>query len=392
VRSRIEHVTIDGADGAALAGRLDTPAAPPVAYALIAHCFTCTKDEIATSRITAALVDAGIGVLRFDFTGLGHSGGEFAETNFSTNVDDLRRAVDWMRVHVAAPQILIGHSLGGAAALEAAGGFPEVRAVVTIGTPSDLDTVSALLHEHLETIHARGQAQVVLAGRPFTIRRQFVEDLATHSLIDSTAELGKALLILHSPIDELVGVDHAARLFAAARHPKSYVSLDHADHLLSDPDDAAYAGQVIAAWAERYVLDERHRRPAPRSGARVTVAETTEGTFLNEVVIGEHRFLVDEPPKLGGRGAGPTPDDLLAASLGACTVMTVRMYARRKHLPVERISVGVDHVALRNHFECRLHVDGEIDDSDRARLLAIAKRCPVHRLLEASSTITTTME
>jgi putative redox protein len=216
--------------------------------------------------------------------------------------------------------------------------------------------------------------------------------------------LGKALLILHSPNDELVGVEHAARLFGAARHPKSYVSLDHADHLLSDRDDAEYAGQVIAAWAKRYVLDERHRVAAPRSRARVVVAETTEGTFLNEVAVGEHRFLVDEPAELGGLGAGPSPDDLLAAALGASTVMTLRMYARRRHLPIDRLTVEVDHTHSRepqgldtsesrtSHFECRIHVDGAFDSSDRARLLAAANRCPVHRVLEATSMITTTLD
>jgi putative redox protein len=406
--ARIERVTFTGSQGDELAARLDLPAGPPRAYALFAHCFTCGKDIHAASRIASALTEQGFAVLRFDFTGLGMSDGEFANTNFSSNVADLVLAADWLRDHRRAPQVLIGHSLGGAAVLAVAGSVPGVRAVVTIGAPSNVDHVTEIFSGAVADIDATGEAEVCLAGRPFTIRRQFLDDLRNDMVIERVAAIRAALLVMHSPVDNVVGVRHAARIFEAARHPKSFVSLDGADHLLSGHDDARFAAATIGAIAGRYVVDESGADDAPTASAPVVVAETGQGTFLNHVVVGQHRLLADEPTSVGGFDAGPSPYDLLGAALGACTSMTLRLYADRKQLPVDRLLVEVRHdkvhaadcadcadaVTVRtgmiDRFERMIHVDGdELTDADRAKLLAIADKCPVHRTLEASSAIVT---
>jgi putative redox protein len=315
-------------------------------------------------------------------------------------------------VHHRAPQLLIGHSLGGAAVLAVASEIAEVRAVATIGAPSSTEHVTGVFASSLDEIESEGAADVELAGRPFRIRKQFVEDLRHHVVADRVAALKRALLVLHSPIDNTVSVDHAAALFGAARHPKSFVSLDGADHLLTDRDDAAYAASMIGAFAGRYVLDESGALDAPRASAPVVVAETSQGPFLNHVVVGRHRLLADEPESIGGFDAGPAPYDFLGAALGACTSMTLRMYADRKGLPVDRVSVEVTHgrvhaddceecienpvlagrTGMIDRFERVLHVDGDgLTDADRDKLLAIADKCPVHRTLESASMIVTEM-
>ncbi|MEP6623195.1 MAG: alpha/beta fold hydrolase [Acidimicrobiia bacterium] len=402
---RVEPVTFRGSQGTDLAARLDLPATPASAYALFAHCFTCTKDEVAESRIAAELTNLGIGVLRFDFTGLGASGGNFADTNLSSNTADLLLATDWLRRHRQAPQLLIGHSLGGAAVLQIAGSVPEARAVVSISAPSDQEPITRLFAGKLDEIEVEGEALVQLAGRAFSIQRQFVDDLRTHRVLDHVATMRKALLILHSPHDEIVGIQHAERLFAAARHPKSYVSLDNANHLLTDRSDAVYAARVISAWARPYLDDQSGEAPVPGRRAQVVVAETTQGVFLNRVVTGDHHLLADEPEAAGGLDAGPSPYDLLAASLGACMSMTVRLFAERRRIRLERVIVEVDHARVHardsetciegytpmvDRFECRLQLEGDIAESDRERLVAVANHCPVHRVVEASSKIVIT--
>lgn len=403
-------VTFTGSQGDALDARLDRPDGAVRAFALFAHCFTCSKDVFAASRIAAGLTAQGYAVLRFDFTGLGRSEGEFANTNFSSNVRDLVAAADFLRENHAAPALLIGHSLGGTAVLAAAGEVPEARAVVTLGAPADAAHVVAGFHAETREIEETGRAKVALGGRHFTIRKQFLDDVRDTVLDDKIAGLKKALLVMHGPLDDVVGIDNATRIFVAARHPKSFVSLDTADHLLSRRADAAYAAGVIAAWASRFLPgetgDDGEEAGAARAGdgeGEVLVAETGEGLFRQRVVAGRHVLTADEPKRVGGEDAGPSPYDFLAIALGACTSMTLRLYARRKDLALERVSVQVSHAKVHaedcaecenrtgrvDRFERRISLTGDLDEAARTRLLEIADKCPVHRTLEQSSVIAT---
>jgi uncharacterized OsmC-like protein/alpha-beta hydrolase superfamily lysophospholipase len=399
------RVEFEGSRGAPIAARLDIPAGPPSAYALFAHCFTCSKDIFAAGRIAAELNAHGIAVLRFDFTGLGASGGDFANTDFSSNVDDLLLAAAWLREHHRAPQILVGHSLGGAAVVAAAGAIAEVGAVATIGAPADTEHLLHLFGDRIDDIERHGSAAVEIGGRTFAIGRGLLDDLTRHRIVDCAAGLDAALLVLHSPIDNVVGIEHAARLYQAARHPKSFVSLDGADHLLTRREDAEYAARMIAVWAERFVVAHQPPQPPPSSAAQVLVAETGQGPFLNHVVAGAHQLLADEPESVGGFDAGPSPYDLLAAALGSCTSMTIRMYADRKSIALDRVVVEVDHRKVHleataqvadgtpaqiDQFDRRISLEGDISDDDRRRMIAIADRCPVPRTLEAGARIVTT--
>ncbi|HQZ34027.1 MAG TPA: alpha/beta fold hydrolase [Ilumatobacteraceae bacterium] len=401
-----QRVTFTGSRATPLAGRLDLPAGPPRAFALFAHCFTCSKDILAAGRIAAELNGQGIGVLRFDFTGLGSSDGDFANTDFSSNLDDLRLAAAWLRENHAAPQLLIGHSLGGAAMIAVAADLPEVRAVATIGAPADVAHITQLFSPQLPEIEEQGRAMVDIAGRCFTIRREMLDDLATHSIMERAGTLRAALLVVHAPTDNVVGIDNAAQIFTAARHPKSFLALDGADHLLTRTADAIYAARMIACWSQPYIIDEHPAAPSPQASAPVVVAETGQGTFLNHVVVGDHHFLADEPVDVGGFDAGPSPYDLLGAALGACTSMTLRLYADRKGFPLDRVTVEVSHAKshaqdceacvegagpLVDRFERRILVAGTLDDDQRAALLRIADKCPVHRTLERTSQISTTI-
>ena len=396
---RSEKLTFPGAQGSELAARLDLPDGAPRATALFAHCFTCTKDIFAAARIAHSLAARGIAVLRFDFTGLGHSEGEFANTDFSSNVGDLVAAAAHMRARGMAPRILVGHSLGGAAVLAAAAEVPEAKAVATIGAPADPGHVAHLLQDSAAEIAAKGEAEVVIAGRAFRIRKQFLDDIAGQNLSDHIAGLRKALLVLHAPRDEVVSIDNAAAIFTAAKHPKSFVSLDDADHLLTRKADAIYVAEVLASWAGRYV-------EAPDAGAapelqaeagEVVVGETLEGRFGQAIAAGPHRLSADEPAAFGGDDTGPSPYDLLLAALGACTSMTLRMYAARKRLPLERVTVRLRHDKVHaedcedcerpsariDRIERQITLAGDLDDAARARLLEIADKCPVHRTLES---------
>lgn len=393
-----------GRDGQSLAGRLDLPVGPVRAYALFAHCFTCGKDVLAASRISQALTAHGIGVLRFDFTGLGGSGGDFSNTNFSSNIADLHAAADHMRQHLRAPSLLIGHSLGGAAVLAAADGIPEVRAVATIAAPSDPSHIVGLFGDDAAAIADHGEAQVRLAGRTFQIRRQFLEDVAEQRLLDKIAKLGRALLVMHSPRDTIVGIDNASQIFIAARHPKSFVSLDHADHLLSRREDAEYVASTIAAWSQRYLEIDAATLPAAAvEEGRVRVEEAHVGKFQQHVAVGQHRLLADEPLSFGGLNGGPAPYDLLLAALGSCTAMTMRMYAERKGIPLEHVSVVLRHEKIHaadcegcetregkvDWIEREIDMRGPLDEQQRAALLSIADKCPVHRTLHSEVLVRT---
>lgn len=396
-------LTFAGHDGAALAARLDLPLGAPRATALFAHCFTCSKDIEAARRIARGLAAEGIAVLRFDFTGLGHSQGEFANTSFATNIEDLVLAAEALAARLAPPQLLVGHSLGGAAVLAAARRIPSARAVATIGAPADTAHVLEHMGAALETIRREGVGEAMLGGRAVRIGRGFVEDVAETRLLDAVAALRAALLILHAPRDAVVGVENATRLFLAKKHPKSFVSLDDADHLLSDPADADYAAGVIAAWAARY-LDAAPEADAQDPPEGVTRVEEAGADGLTQhILVGRRRLVADEPASVGGADLGPTPYQYLAAALGACTAMTIRMVARRRKLKLARVSVDVSH-EKRHAQDCAdcedagaridvfrrvVRLEGELSDDERAGLMAIADRCPVHRTLEAASRIET---
>ena len=399
---RSEKVTFDGASGARLAARLDRPEGPVRGVALFAHCFTCSKDIAAARRIAGRLTAFGLAVLRFDFTGLGHSEGEFASTGFSSNVGDLRAAADWLAANGLPPQLLVGHSLGGAAVIAAAPQIATVRAVATIGAPFAPAHVLHNFGDQVAEIRDTGCASVTLAGREFSIARGFVEDVEAARLHEALAKLRAALLVLHAPRDAVVGIGNAAEVFTAARHPKSYISLDDADHLLTRSADADYAAELIAAWAQRYLdlADEPPQPDAPEGLVRVAEAE---GLRQDISVAGRHRLTADEPASLGGTEQGPTPYQFLAAALGACTTMTLRMYARRKNFPLEQAICDVSHARCHAEdapegrdgridvFTRRIRLMGELDAQQSAALLAIADRCPVHRTLEAKAVIRTEM-
>jgi len=396
-----ERFDFINAQGQRLAALLDMPAGEPRAYALFAHCFTCGKDVHAARRIAQALTALDIAVLRFDFTGLGSSEGEFANTTFSSNVADLVAAAGALRDSRRAPAILIGHSLGGAAVLAAAADVAEARAVVTIAAPSDPAHVTGLFRDRLADIAQHGEIEVSLEGRRFRIRRTFLDDVAEQNLRGKITQLHKALLIFHSPTDSRVGIENASRIFEAAKHPKSFVSLAGADHLLTRPSDASYVANVIAAWAERY-LDLPEPRPDGAEGD-VIVSETRRGRLQQEVRVGRHRLLADEPASVGGLDSGPSPYDLLLASLGACTSMTLRLYAERKSLPLDRVTVRLSHSRVHaadcetceskegmlDRIERAITLEGELDDGQRGRLLEIADKCPVHRTLTSEVEIRT---
>jgi len=398
-----ERFDFANAQGEKLAALLDRPEGPIRAVALFAHCFTCGKDNKAAGLISRGLASHGIAVLRFDFTGLGSSEGEFANTTFSSNVDDLVTAADHMRTQLGAPAILIGHSLGGAAVLAAAHRIAEARAVVTIAAPSDPAHVAGLFAERVEDIKAKGEVEVTLAGRPFRVRRALLDDVAEQKITGRIAELHKALLVFHSPTDETVGIDNATRIFTTAKHPKSFISLAGADHLLARSSDAAYVAHVIAAWAERY-LEMTTTQPAVEAEPHdVVVRETRGGTFQQEITAGTHRFLADEPVAAGGLDSGPGPYDLLLAALGACTSMTLRLYADRKKLSLARTQVRLRHsrIYAADCADCEtkegmldridriISLEGELDADQRKRLLEIADKCPVHRTLTSEIDIRT---
>lgn len=382
-----------------LSGRLDLPVTgDPVGYVLYAHCFTCTKSLKAIGRITETLAHRGLATLRFDFTGLGSSEGEFSDTNFTTNVADLHAAAAFLQRDAMAPEVLIGHSLGGSVVLAGAGALASVRAVVTLAAPATPSHVRRHIAHDLDVIEVEGEAQVDLAGRPFTIKRQFLEDIDGVDLEHSIAALGLPLLVMHSPIDNTVGVENAAAIFTAARHPKSFVSLDSADHLISDDADARYAAEVIATWANRYVAGDLtgHSQPdfvaeAPES---VTIVRIEDG-FRTEIISNGFPLIADEPVSVGGTNLGPTPYDYLLTALGSCTAMTLRMYADKKGWPLESVTVRLTHrkvhardcaaceteSGLIDHIERKIEMVGDLDEEQRDRLSGIADRCPVHRTL-----------
>lgn len=405
---KTERIEFPGTRGAPLVGRLEQPEAAPRAWALFAHCFTCSKDSLAAFHVSRALADAGFGVLRFDFTGLGESDGDFANTDFSSNVEDLVAAAEWLRKERGAPALLIGHSLGGAAVLAAARRVADAAAVVTVGAPFDPAQVTTRFGGEIETIAAEGRAEVRLAGRTFTVTREFLDDVNSQRQAERIRRLRRPLMILHAPGDDVVPIDNASEIFRTALHPKSFVSLEGADHLLSRRADARFAAGVIAAWAGRYLQGETGAPAAVRAARNeddgVYVSERGAGAYTVAIRAGRHEWLGDEPRGAGGDDAGPDPYQMLTAALGTCTAITMRMYANRKKWPLDKVSVELKHqkIHARDCAECetragqidrierRIRIEGDLDEAQRQRLVEIADKCPVHRTLHSEVQVKTT--
>lgn len=397
-------VTFKNKNGEALAARLELPLdTKPHNYAIFAHCFTCNKNLTAVRNISRALTQEGIAVLRFDFTGLGESEGDFSDTNFSSNVDDLVAACQFIETEYEAPSILVGHSLGGAAVLVAKQYLPKVKAVVTIGAPYKPGHVSHLLDEAKEEIEAKGEATVRLAGRPFTIKKQFLEDLQSISARELIHNLGAALLVMHSPQDDTVEIDNATQIYKAAQHPRSFLSLDGADHLLSQKEDSLYTGATIAAWVKRYI---EIPEDVTLSTDHQVLTRTGDEGYTTEIVAGKHHLIGDEPASVGGNDFGPTPYDYLAIALGTCTGMTLRMYADRKGWDLKEAKVHLQHNKLHaqdcadcetkegkvDHIQRVIELEGNLEEDQIKRLMEIADRCPVHRTLHSEVKIETQLK
>jgi putative redox protein len=404
---QFKNLEFKNKDGQTLSARLDLPVdGKPLAYALFAHCFTCSKNIKAIAHISRALTREGIAVLRFDFTGLGESEGNFADTNFSSNVDDLIVAADFLKSNYKAPKILIGHSFGGAAVLQAAARIPSSKAVVAIAAPSDPQHVTHALGSATASIQNRGEADVTLAGRTFTLKKQFLDDLKFVNMKETLKNLNRALLVLHSPIDETVGIENAAQIFQAARHPKSFISLDKADHLLSAQEDSLYAGAVIAAWALKYVSAPQKDEPKGDRAPNQVIARIGKSGYATDIMAEGHSMVADEPVSMGGTHLGPAPYGYLMAGLGACTAMTLRMYSDRKEWSLDSVTVKLNHQKIHatdceacetkegklDQIECEIELTGDLDNQQKQRLLKIADRCPVHRTLKSEVMIKTELK
>ncbi|MBS3738419.1 bifunctional alpha/beta hydrolase/OsmC family protein [Mesohalobacter halotolerans] len=386
-----------------LVGRLDLPVDKRIhSYCIFAHCFTCNKNLKAIKNISDGLTSSGFGVLRFDFTGLGQSDGAFEDTDFSHNVDDLIAASKFLEDHYEAPILIIGHSLGGTASIFAAHQLDHIKAYVTIGSPFQPEHVSKLLESKMDEIQSEGKAKVNVGGRSFTIKKDFLEDLQKNKIDEFLGDLKKPYLIFHSPQDEIVGVKNAELLYKNAHHPKSFVSLDGADHLMSNPKDSLYVGQVISSWASRY-LDVFEKEKELKTKHQVVASLDQNDDFTTEMALGSHRMQADEPEDFGGKNLGPNPYELVSGGLAACTAMTIQMYAKRKKWPVENVEVHINH--KKDHcddcknindknskidiFERDLILKGDLDDKQRQRLLEIANKCPVHKTLHSEVEVKT---
>ncbi len=399
---RPQKINFQNKNGEELVGRIELPADQhPHNFAIFAHCFTCTKNLSAVKNISKALTQKGFGVLRFDFTGLGESDGDFADTNFSGNVQDLLAAADYLSSEYESPSLLVGHSLGGAAVIFAAAEIHSVKAVATIGAPSSPQHVTHLLQSSIEEIETSGKANVNLGGREFTIKKQFLDDLESKSLASVAKNLGKAILIMHSPQDRTVEVKNAEELYHAARHPKSFVTLDGADHLLAKAADSLYSGKVIAEWARRYIdLPDSNTL---KSSHQVMASLDSDAGFTTEMKVGNHYMTADEPVDFGGNDFGPSPYELVSAGLSACTVMTLQMYARRKGWDLENVEVHTSYTkthavdceacetdsAKIDTFYREIKFNGSFDEKQTKRLLEIAEKCPVHKTLHSETQVIT---
>ncbi len=399
-----EKISFTNSSGKKLAANLEMPVNQhPHTWVIFAHCFTCNKNLRAVRNISRALTIEGFAVLKFDFTGLGESEGDFEDTNFSSNIQDLEQAAQFLADNYKAPSLLIGHSLGGAAVIRAAANIPTIQAVATIGAPFDPEHVSHLIDNNIEKIEKEGVANVNIGGRPFTVKKQFLDDIRENKCIEKIKELRKALLIMHSPQDRIVAIENAAKIYHAAMHPKSFVSLDGADHLLSNKEDSSYAGSIISSWAKKYIDIPEKEKLAVRK--EVAVRLGNDG-YTTDIMVRKHSLTADEPTSVGGNDFGPSPYELVTAGLGACTAMTLHMYARRKKWDLQEVTVHLEHYkdyvtdqenleeskSKIDHFDRLIELKGDLDEKQIARLLEIADKCPVHRTLHNPVEIRTSLQ
>ncbi|SDL88892.1 bifunctional alpha/beta hydrolase/OsmC family protein [Kriegella aquimaris] len=401
----LQKVTFKNKEGETLVGRLELPVDQhPHNFVLFAHCFTCNKNLSAIRNIGKELTSNGFGVLRFDFTGLGESEGDFADTNFSGNVEDLVVAADYLAQNFRAPTLLVGHSLGGAAVIFAASEIPSVKAVATIGAPATPAHVRHLLKSSIDEIESKGKASINLSGRDFTIKKQFLDDLEAKPLPETVKKLRKALLIMHSPQDDIVGIKNAEEIYVAAHHPKSFVSLDGADHLLMKKEDSIYVGKVIANWAQRY-LDIDSPKKEPNTKHQVVASLDAEDGFTTQMKVGDHYMLADEPSDVGGNEFGPSPYEFVSAGLSACTAMTIQMYAKRKEWQIDNVEVHTSYSkehaedcldcenpnAKIDTFKRAIKLTSNLDEKQIKRILEIANKCPVHKTLHSETRVITSL-
>ncbi|MEH0155581.1 alpha/beta fold hydrolase [Limibacter armeniacum] len=401
-----KSISFPNFEGQQLSAKLDLPVDQhPKTFAIFSHCFTCNKNLSAVRNISQSLTQNGIGVLRFDFTGLGDSEGDFSDTNFSTSVDDLIAAAKFLENNYVAPSLMVGHSLGGAAVIFAGSRLDSIKAIATIGAPSDPEHVQHLLKEGMEEIQQLGEATVRIGGRPFKVKKQLIDDLNQQAMYPLLKHLRKGLLVMHSPQDKIVDISNAARIYETAYHPKSFVSLDGADHLMSNPEDSRYAGTVIAAWAKKYIKEES-KAPDLKTDKDVVVSIGDKG-YTTEMLVGKHYMVADEPEDVGGFDFGPSPYGYLTAALGACTAMTLRLYADHKQLEVEEINIHLSHSKSHmedcenceadnqskiDHFDREIEIKGNLTEAQRNRMLEIADKCPVHRTLHEEVKVSTKLK